>query len=246
MDIESISHLKSRDKVSVECPYCKSEFPILVKLVRESAKTGKTRYCSTDCMRNAFSEKNLDRVEASCHTCGKTVWKTKSQFKRSDRHFCSQSCAAETNNKLFQKRPANDQIFCSCGAKKSSLGVNQCAKCRKEFEAELILKSLTEKTLAEIKAPYYAQRGKRLGSVSHTIATRVRVAARKLASIQKREKVCKICGYTTYVELCHIHPISSFPDEATLGEINNDKNTVYLCPNHHKEMDLGLLDSQFV
>lgn len=53
--------------------------------------------------------------------------------------------------------------------------------------------------------------------------------------------VCKICNYSTHVEVHHIKPISSFPDETPIGEVNSIDNLVYLCPTHHWEADNGLL-----
>ena len=70
----------------------------------------------------------------------------------------------------------------------------------------------------------------------------VRNHAHRVAESCEAEKVCSVCGYDTYVELCHIKPISSFPGSALLNEVNNPKNLTYLCPNHHKEQELGLRD----
>ena len=55
------------------------------------------------------------------------------------------------------------------------------------------------------------------------------------------EKPCDVCGYDKHVELCHIIPVSSFPDDALLGEFNSDDNNRVLCRNHHWEFDNGLL-----
>jgi predicted restriction endonuclease len=52
---------------------------------------------------------------------------------------------------------------------------------------------------------------------------------------------CAICGYNQHVEAAHRRPVSDFPDEATVSEINEPANLVYLCPNHHWEHDHGLL-----
>ena len=52
---------------------------------------------------------------------------------------------------------------------------------------------------------------------------------------------CRVCGYDTYVELCHIKAIGSFDKSTMLSTINAVENLNFLCPNHHKELDLGLL-----
>jgi predicted HNH restriction endonuclease len=43
------------------------------------------------------------------------------------------------------------------------------------------------------------------------------------------------------VDVCHIRALADFPLSALLGEINDEANLVYLCPNHHRELDAGLL-----
>lgn len=47
----------------------------------------------------------------------------------------------------------------------------------------------------------------------------------------------KNVGYSKYVELAHVKAISSFPETATLGEINDPSNIFVLCPNCHRELD---------
>jgi hypothetical protein len=53
---------------------------------------------------------------------------------------------------------------------------------------------------------------------------------------------CKICGYSTHVDVCHIVDVSAFPDSAPIIEINSLDNLVLLCKNHHWEFDNGLLE----
>jgi len=52
---------------------------------------------------------------------------------------------------------------------------------------------------------------------------------------------CKNCGYSKHVELCHIKPVASYPDTATLSEINDESNVIQLCRNCHWEFDNNLL-----
>lgn len=58
------------------------------------------------------------------------------------------------------------------------------------------------------------------------------------------EHKCSVCGYSNYVEVCHIKSVSEFPDSAKICDINDKKNLVYLCPNHHWEFDHSLLEFQ--
>ena len=52
---------------------------------------------------------------------------------------------------------------------------------------------------------------------------------------------CQKCGYSNHIEFCHIKAVSSFGDDALLGEVNDPKNILVLCPNHHWELDNGML-----
>ncbi len=60
--------------------------------------------------------------------------------------------------------------------------------------------------------------------------------------IMKNEpRVCSVCGYDKHVQLCHIKAIHSYPLDTLLSVINSRENLVFLCPNHHWELDHGLL-----
>ena len=55
------------------------------------------------------------------------------------------------------------------------------------------------------------------------------------------KKPCANCGYDKHVELCHIKPISSYPETAKISEVNSEKNLIQLCPNCHWELDNGYI-----
>lgn len=63
----------------------------------------------------------------------------------------------------------------------------------------------------------------------------IRFYAKKI--IANQEKICQNCGYSKHVEVCHIKPVSKFPDTAKLDEVNNITNLLLLCPNCHYEFD---------
>ena len=52
---------------------------------------------------------------------------------------------------------------------------------------------------------------------------------------------CEKCGYSLHIEVCHKIPVSDFPDNATVKEINDINNLIGLCENHHWELDNGYL-----
>lgn len=94
--------------------------------------------------------------------------------------------------------------------------------------------SLSDSTLNEHaeKYPATGSRGK-----FHNI----RVNARKVMKDANINYACKVCGYTNYVEVCHIKAIADFTGTSFIKEVNALDNLVYLCPNHHWELDNDLL-----
>lgn len=52
---------------------------------------------------------------------------------------------------------------------------------------------------------------------------------------------CAICDYSHHVEVAHIRPVSDFPSDSAIREINALANLIGLCPNHHWELDNGIL-----
>jgi len=76
---------------------------------------------------------------------------------------------------------------------------------------------------------------------NHKAATKIRQHAHYwFRRLQETEK-CQICGYDKHVDICHIKGISSFPDSATLREVNDPANLAALCKNHHWELDHGFV-----
>lgn len=78
-------------------------------------------------------------------------------------------------------------------------------------------------------------------SAPYQINARVRGFARTKVKQLGIDKKCRICGYDKHVEVHHIKPISSFPPDTLISDINSEDNLVVLCPNCHWEADNGLL-----
>lgn len=97
-----------------------------------------------------------------------------------------------------------------------------CRKCNGRARTE----RAKQQTLADIKT--------RSGSHYSSL---IRQHARKVGLFES----CDVCGYDKHVEVCHVKPIASFLDDATLNEINAPENLRGLCPNHHWELDNGML-----
>lgn len=144
--------------------------------------------------------------------------------------FCSRHCAATYNNKLRERPP----ILCERCEKKLDYRYKNvlCSSCKKIYSIE----KLGEKTLGEIR---------RLPSF--TVHRHVRVrnhADRVMRYYNLKVNYCLFCDYKNHVQLCHIKDIGDFPDSAKLKEINDPANLVYLCPNHHWDLDHGFLSDK--
>lgn len=145
--------------------------------------------------------------------------------------FCSKSCAAKYNNSVKPKRALEGTCKgCSIAISTSRTYCNKC----------LVTLEIGGKGLSPLDNKTLAEAENRQGLKANRYRN-VRDHAVRVIKKNKVHKVCKICGYSTYVEVHHIKPISEFNKDTLVKDVNALHNLVYLCPNHHKEVDLGLL-----
>lgn len=155
----------------------------------------------------------------NCQHCGNETENPK---------FCSKSCASSVNNRIPKRKRK----------------IQYCRECKKELakgrrkpictDCDIgTCEKLSCLTLGEARARYTK---KVSPSYAHAL---VRHHCHMLHSHLKAK--CRVCGYSTHVELCHIKAIASFPETTTFREINSMDNIVGLCPNHHWELDNGHL-----
>lgn len=174
------------------------------------------------------------------------------------RNFCNKSCAAQLNNRLCPKRVHADKQG-ECINCKSIIFYKRLASgyfSRKKYcETCLLIKQTisvghlknelhssksfktSELFLLRTKEELFKNR-KNWQSASSAIRKHARRIYAKNNSIRK----CSVCSYSNYFEICHIKQVSDFPGSATMGEINKIENLIALCPNHHWDLDHGLLD----
>jgi predicted HNH restriction endonuclease len=72
----------------------------------------------------------------------------------------------------------------------------------------------------------------------------IRKKAREILEESKVEKVCAYCknhDFDDILEVHHIKSIMSFDRDAKMKEINSLSNLIWLCPNHHKMLEKGLI-----
>jgi hypothetical protein len=181
-------------------------------------KDAQYTYCSLSCSNIDRTRKNEIKYNLNplkCKNCNNPI----PYYKRWSNNFCSSSCSASYNNIRKQRK----QHYCATCGKVTYKNIPRCRECS--------IKNTTD---------VYGE--KTLGSFTSTYARHkyqmIRVHAHRMMS--DIEKECYICKYNKYVELCHIKPIASFLSESKLNEINAIENLVYLCPNHHWELDNGL------
>lgn len=139
-----------------------------------------------------------------------------------EKKFCNRSCAARHNN-AASRFPKRVKV-------KSA-----CKDCGTEIDAEdSYRRTFCDECLERSRA--------RVLSMTKVQAGRRTIAGHAATVTKAWEKACAKCGYGTFVDICHIKPVSDFSDDAVLAEINHKDNLVLLCPNHHREFDRGILE----
>jgi hypothetical protein len=137
--------------------------------------------------------------------------------------YCSRSCS---NKKLADKHISRYKLQGKCQKCDTDIHSTRiyCDSCRTNR------KDAGDATLAE---------SKKYGSNMYHV--QVRMLARRTAEKAGLLKSCKICGYSNIVECCHIKPVNEFSEDTKLSVVNSLDNLIGLCPNHHKELDKGIL-----
>ena len=158
--------------------------------------------------------------------------------------FCNHSCSAAFTNKVHPKRKAVVEGKCGrCGrsivfGRRPSGGISSvrfCKDCRgmAKLESKGYETLIGDRTKGDIRRRHKTYTGFR-----NAIARHARVSYMSL----RLPMVCRVCGYSKWVDICHIRSVASFDDSVTIKEINSSKNLMGLCKNHHWEYDHGLLD----
>lgn len=136
--------------------------------------------------------------------------------------YCSRSCAAKINN-LIPKRKKKIKVCKSCEENISGRNI-YCEKCSINFKEKLLNTPISEFLKRKNNSNRFVD---------------IRGSAKTIMKLEN--KICKNCGYSKHVEVCHIKDISSFSPETLVKEVNCKSNLVLLCPNCHWEFDNGRL-----
>lgn len=148
---------------------------------------------------------------------------------RKSQKFCCPSCQNAQNQRKYSSAKRRSCIDCGKPVKYLSQRCNSCARHLRDcVTKKTTLKEYHEKLSVKNKHPSWKN--------SH-----IRALARHWHK-KSLPNSCGVCGYNKHVELAHIKAISDFPETATIGEVNDIKNLIQLCPNCHWESHNGFIE----
>ncbi|MBQ2176653.1 MAG: HNH endonuclease [Alphaproteobacteria bacterium] len=148
---------------------------------------------------------------------------------------------------LPKKRAINPNEHFNKGLRHSNAksGYNQCPICGKEKTviSELCMDCRNKQKRENIK---YRTLGSYIDGHKYlsTKCSEIRRDARRTIETSDKEKVCAYChnhDFDQILEVHHLKGILEFDSSATIGEVNDIDNLVWLCPNHHQMLELGLI-----
>lgn len=159
----------------------------------------------------------------TCKQCGKQT---------NNPSFCNKSCAASYNNRGVRRHGRNTNNCPDCGGHKD-LRAKVCRQCSWLRQLERSL----DKPIGAITRKNSAPRAKYV---------QIRVLSRRWLSVN-RDKECVFCEDQMnwpeeILEGAHLVPLHTFSDKQLIREAVVG-NTEWMCPNHHKMYDAGLLGS---
>lgn len=197
----------------------------------------------------------------TCLHCGQLFHRREnerlSDFKK--KKFCDRSCSASYNGRMFPRKitisPTGGILPCQrCSAPIQLKRAARGGYYKRKYCDSCLKRSLSEHGTTVIAKNTKEYQAKRINVLSLTKAelfsrrknwqsarTSIRNHASRIYLVSGGRKQCAICGYSLHIEICHRKPVSQFSDHALISEINAFSNLIALCPNHHWELDNGLL-----
>ena len=144
---------------------------------------------------------------------------------------CSDKCRCISHQK-FGTTADGKRIrgICNCGKPIVSHKSKTCWDCEYTKRKNLFYEKLKTSTIEK-----YVKRDTKYRA-NHRYQS-IRNFAKNMMDWNNIKETCSICGYNRHVEVCHKKSIASFPKETTLDIVNSLENLIYMCPNHHWELD---------
>ncbi len=156
----------------------------------------------------------MQYTKRPCQHCGEPTTNNK---------FCSRSCSVTYHNSVNPKRKPEHQCA-KCGTPITA-GRTYCKSCSPRQ------RDWSSVTLGDLQ-----------DMAKYQVSARVRELARKTYRSSDLPKRCVVCGYNKHYEVCHRKAISEFDLSTAISVVNHIDNLIALCPNHHWEMDNGILE----
>ena len=214
--------------------------------------------------------KEINLIKTNCHHCGKEIFRKRWVLKKYPRSACSRKCQDLMTVKKIntqcsycgvpiirtaaaKKKSKTGMLFCSLSHASKVTQKNRTDKIKKSIAFHCKCGNKMDRKSARCRSCHFKHKygnlhgdrtmqeeWDRVGRIQ--MHTNVREHARAIFRKSGKPKVCQECGYSKFVQICHIKPVGSF-DKNTLIEVVNDiSNLIALCPNHHWELEHGLID----
>ena len=151
-----------------------------------------------------------------CLECNKTFYPAISEIKRGNGKFCSLSCVCHYRNKHYIIRNIKTTL-------------KTCNFCGKRFEHRPYK---GEGRFCSQVCLHNFQRGQNPGHPNQNIRRKLK----EIAFI-KYGNICEVCSYALAVDVHHLVP-------RALGGNDSPNNLAVLCPNHHREIHIGILTKE--
>ena len=151
-----------------------------------------------------------------CVWCQKEFRPAVSEIKRGFGIFCSLSCSASYRNKHYKKPNVVLRFKLTCHF------------CKKEFERKPY-DMPNKRQFCSLSCFYTLNRGVNPQQMKRSVKRRLFKIA-----FDKYGERCQLCGYSLSVDIHHIIPRAK-------GGSDDHENLAVLCPNHHREAEIGIL-----
>lgn len=150
----------------------------------------------------------------NCLQCNKVFHPAISEVKRGNGKFCSLTCVCKYRNLHYMK------------PRTVKLEIKICQFCRRKFQFG---PNGGLGKFCSLICANNGKRGRRPGRLQQNIRRKLKAIA-----FERYGEKCEVCGYALAVDVHHLIP---------RAEDGNDEmtNLAVLCPNHHREVHLGLL-----
>jgi HNH endonuclease len=163
------------------------------------------------------------------------------------KHFCNRACANRFNNRS-RMIPQTERVNRERTRRSHRLLPSVCQHCGQETRSREGRRKLCDTCYRSFRFPdgvTFPERTKQelfaRRSSWQSARSSIRNHAHRIYCQSGKPLACLVCGYATHVDIAHLRPVNSFPDAATIHEINDISNLIPLCPNHHWELDNGIL-----